>query len=161
MMPLFARMSMAVAGARDRAHLRIVGSTWRAVVARASCPWERAKPHGRDAHATCANVNWKSTSGGGSACHRNLRFRFRSVSTADSSDDPSAAPPQPKVGARSCRALQRDAARLRPYGIHRRRSIGEPCKKRRVLGDSRYPAIHALAASWPPRIDLRFLCYLL
>ena len=28
-----------------------------AVVARASCPWTRARRHGQDAHATCATVN--------------------------------------------------------------------------------------------------------
>ena len=64
-----ASLRLAKSPVRDRRYLRYVRGAspdcrWRLArallasrVARASCPWTRAKAHGRDAHATCATVN--------------------------------------------------------------------------------------------------------
>ena len=44
-------------GASPDCRWRLARALLASRVARASCPWTRAKAHGRDAHATCATDN--------------------------------------------------------------------------------------------------------
>jgi hypothetical protein len=49
--------SLIRAGASPDCRWRLARALLASRVARASCPWTRAKAHGRDAHATCATDN--------------------------------------------------------------------------------------------------------